>query len=91
MRPLAILLLLTACSSTPAPAAPSKAGLPDPANCAAACEHLQALGCEEGKPLEDGTTCTKFCEDSQTSGHALKAGCVQEIQICAELATRCGG
>lgn len=89
MKRLAVLLLASCCSTTPAPVAPAR--LNDTPNCAAACSHLEQLGCEEGKPLEDGTTCTKFCEDTQTSGHALNATCVMLISACAELGSKCGG
>ena len=54
-------------------------------NCAAACQHLVELGCPEGDPLEDGTSCTKFCEDTQRSGHPLNPTCVMKMSSCSEL------
>ena len=62
----------------------------DTANCASACKHLQELDCEEGQPLEDGTSCTKFCEDTQKSGHALNPTCVMGIQTCEGINTCTG-
>lgn len=58
----------------------------DTHNCAAACMRLQDLGCPEGLPLEDGTTCTRFCIETQQSGHALNPTCVMTMSSCAELA-----
>jgi len=57
--------------------------------CGDACEHLRTLGCEEGKPLQDGTSCEDFCETTQDSGHALRPSCVVTITKCAELDTKC--
>jgi len=57
----------------------------DTENCAAACTHLTALGCPEGEPLEDGTSCTKFCVDTQKSGHPLNPTCVMKMTACSEL------
>jgi hypothetical protein len=57
----------------------------DTHNCAAACTKLQELGCPEGDPLPDGTTCTKFCEDTQQSGHPLNPTCVMGMSSCDEL------
>ena len=64
----------------------------DTADCPSACEKMRSLGCEEGTPLEDGTTCEKFCIDTQKSGHALRPSCVMEITACdqAESATSTG-
>jgi hypothetical protein len=62
----------------------------DTASCATACKKLQDLKCEEGKPLEDGTTCEKFCTDTQTSGHALRPSCILEkVQKCADIQPLC--
>ena len=61
----------------------------DTADCGAACQHLRDLGCEEGQPLEDGTTCEVFCVDTQQAGHALAPSCVVTITTCAELETKC--
>jgi hypothetical protein len=83
MKPLVLLLLIgLSCSSTPTPHPREPT---DTDQCAAACEHLLALGCEEGKPLEDGTTCTSFCEQTQQAGHALNPTCAKQVKTCAEL------
>ncbi len=61
----------------------------DTANCADACKHIgpEGLNCPEGKTLDDGTTCTKFCEDTQNTGHSLHASCVMKIQKCSDMET----
>jgi len=57
----------------------------DTPNCAAACKKLIELGCPEGQPLEDGTTCEQFCIDTQESGHPLNPTCVMGMTACSEL------
>ena len=57
----------------------------DTHNCASACERLRQLECPEGNPLEDGTTCEKFCTDTQQSGHPLNPTCVMGMAACSEL------
>ena len=58
----------------------------DTAQCGAACAHLVTLGCPEGQPLGDGTSCEKFCVDTQQAGHALAPSCIVTIKACPELA-----
>jgi hypothetical protein len=81
-------LVLSGCPSDvikPKPVEPK-----DTASCADACGKLNKLGCEEGKPLEDGTSCEKFCVDSQQSGHALRPSCiVEKVQKCADIQPVC--
>jgi len=50
-----------------------------------ACEHLRVLGCPEGQPLEDGTTCEKFCKDTQENGQPLNPTRVMSITTCIEI------
>lgn len=57
----------------------------DTADCDKACGRMRALHCEEGEPLDDGTSCTKFCEDTQKSGHALRPSCLVNIETCSEI------
>jgi hypothetical protein len=90
MKRLVAMLLVASCCATPTAQPPVSAPTDTP-NCGAACDHLRQLGCPEGQALEDGTTCTQFCEDSQTNGHALRPSCVQTIKTCAELNSKCGG
>ena len=75
-------LLLTGSTCNPKPT-------PHPAQdtdmCPAACERLRELGCEEGEPLEDGTSCEAFCVETQESGHALNPTCVMQIDSCGEI------
>lgn len=82
-----LFLLLAACgpaADRPHPRAPS-----DTPRCPDACAHLRDLDCDEGKPLEDGTTCEGFCQATQDSGHALSPTCVVTIRSCDELNTVC--
>ena len=53
--------------------------------CADFCQRLQALKCQEGEPLADGTSCETFCINTQEAGHDLKISCILQIQSCAEL------
>jgi hypothetical protein len=84
---LLIFLLTTAatCEKVPDPIIPE-----DTASCADACLRLAELGCEEGKPLADGTTCTQFCESTQESGFPLNPSCVKNIPACVEIDTCVG-
>jgi hypothetical protein len=68
----------TGCTPVPIPHVPD-----DTPSCAAACVKLDKdhLNCEEGKPLDDGTTCQKFCENTQNSGHALRPSCILSDQV----------
>lgn len=72
------------CEPKPTPHPPT-----DTDQCPAACEHLRELGCPEGDPLEDGTTCEKFCIDTQEAGHGLNPTCVKDITSCEEI-DNCG-
>lgn len=78
------LLTASSCPPTPTPHPPE-----DTDKCPAACERLRELGCPEGEPLEDGTTCEDFCIQTQDEGHALNPTCVMEIDSCEEIES-CG-
>lgn len=54
-------------------------------NCEGACQHLRDLGCEEGFPLEDGTTCEAFCKETQDAGHILRPSCVMTLTSCDDV------
>ena len=81
-----LLILLAGCVPKPTPHPVDPA---DRVACPAACEHLRELGCEEGQPLEDGTTCEVWCEATQEAGHALRPSCVATIKTCDELEVKC--
>ena len=49
------------------------------------CQHARALQCPEGQPLTDGTSCEKFCTDTQDNGHALNTACMAKAKNCAVL------
>ena len=76
-RLIAFVLLFVACLPANAPR--------DTADCSDACYRMRSLHCEEGEPLPDGTSCTKFCEDTQNSGHALRPSCIEKIETCSEI------
>ena len=76
----ALLLMGSTCNPKPTPHPPE-----DTHRCTPACERLRALGCEEGEPLEDGTTCEAFCVETQESGHALNPTCIMQIDSCDEI------
>lgn len=77
---LASISLGATCKPAPTPVEPK-----DTADCPAACEKLRELGCPEGQPLEDGTTCEVFCKNTQESGHALRPSCVMGITSCDQV------
>lgn len=68
---------------------PTPRDLTDTNQCGQVCAHLESLGCEEGKPLEDGTTCKVFCEEFQNKGHKLDLQCMGNIQNCEQIQTKC--
>lgn len=91
----AAILIIAGCPATtikPHPVQPT-----DTPSCAAACKKLEGLkradgtvGCEEAQPLEDGTSCTKFCEDTQNSGHALRPSCIiEKVTRCEDIDRLC--
>lgn len=88
MRSLVILAaaLVTACASTPRPLHPE----PDvvvvyPADaCPMACARLQTLGCPEGDPTPDGTSCETVCRNA---GDLVDAPCVTTARSREELAS----
>jgi hypothetical protein len=81
-----VFMILAACKTLlPIPIEPEDTNM-----CPAACQRLQQLGCPEGEPLPDGSSCESFCVETQKSGHALDPSCIRGIETCAELATKCG-
>lgn len=82
MRLLAAVLTLLALACVP----PVVIVPGDPSQCPAACQHLRALGCPEGDDLPDGTTCEKFCTDTQNNGHDLHPSCLASVATCADQA-----
>ena len=53
--------------------------------CAAACTNLQRLGCPEGAPIDEKTTCTQFCVKTQQEGHAFNPTCLAGIADCIQI------
>lgn len=86
-RFLLVLVLLLGCAGVRTP--PVAVEPTDTAKCPEACAHLAKLGCEEAKRLDDGTTCTQFCQITQKQGHALRPACVVTIKSCSELGPKC--
>lgn len=81
-------LFLIGCPITPmehpAPARPTPQ-VKDTNYCSLAEKHLKQLGCEEAKPLKDGTTFTQFCEATQGNGVFLNPKCLSQIKSCSEV------
>ena len=87
-----ILVLIGAISSssctTTDTVKPSNGGTPSSVvqqQCASFCQHLRTMGCREGEPLQDGTSCEVFCVNTQEAGHNLNIPCVLQTQSCTEL------
>ena len=79
----AVLLLNGAtCQRTPVVIEPS-----DTNQCASACAHLRRLKCPEGAPLEDGTSCEAFCQETQGEGFPLNPGCMAKVRTCSEVSS----
>lgn len=82
MKKFIILFFFCACihsSSSPTPK-------PENDKCSEACIKLRILGCEEGQPLPDGTTCEEFCRHSQYMGHELQSACILErVNLCDDM------
>ena len=57
----------------------------DTNDCTMACQHLRDLGCPEGSPLPDGTSCADWCTWTQENGHGLNPSCVKTIMACAAM------
>ena len=73
------------------PTGPTPEYLPlESEKCGEMCSHLQQLGCEEGSPLPNGTSCEDFCKSMGNSGHSLNISCILTIKECSEVATVCG-
>lgn len=57
--------------------------------CHRACERLRILGCPEGQPLDDGTSCEDFCQEVEWQGHNLNTACIEDLQSCSAI-EKCG-
>ncbi len=89
MRTFLTILVLFIAACGPSVQRPRPHAASDTPMCPDACAHLRDLDCDEGKPLEDGTTCEAFCQSTQDSGHALRPSCVVKIKSCDEINTVC--
>ena len=67
-----LLLCLVGCIPTTPPRAPD-------VGCLLACQHLSALGCEEGGP-----TCVEYCDEYQVAGLDQHTGCLARVSACTE-------
>ena len=69
-----ILLLAVGCTPlpppdpTPDPKPTVVIDTPSVWTCRSACEHQNTLGCDVGKPTENGAPCEEVCEASFTAG-----------------------
>jgi len=55
--------------------------------CADACKHLRDLGCPEGQPLADGTSCTTWCEKTERAGMPVGVQCIVAAPDCNSIYT----
>lgn len=76
-------LFLLSCGHLRPPPVPINPG--DSDQCIPACNRMAELGCPEGEPLADGTTCAEFCIKTQQEGHALNPTCLAKIQTCGDI------
>lgn len=83
----ALTIMMSSCIKVYFPGPPN----PDPPGegCSEACLHLRALGCPEGHPLENGVTCERFCEDTETQGHSLNTECIISAPSCEDVRVKC--
>jgi len=85
----AFILAAAHCTATPDPDP-----LEDTDRCSAACTRLQELECAEGADLEgpggEVQTCLSFCTSTQEMGHAINPSCLETIQSCDEVSSKCG-
>jgi hypothetical protein len=88
-RVIVVLVVLSGVSCAPIDGGTPHNGPPEVSSfqqlCQAFCQHLRVLGCPEGAPLADGTSCETFCIDTQEAGHSLNIPCILQVQGCAEL------
>ena len=92
---LLFMLSLVGCPNGAVTASPTPFPVPDTGQCEAMCLHLQALGCEEGKPLYDSDlpgapgvpneTCTEDCEKQQNNGVFYNPSCVKKAASCSDI------
>lgn len=68
------------------PPANTEGPLPPPVparGCAAACEHLQQLGCPMGAPTRMGATCEQVCSNAEVNGIDWHTGCLATAPSCS--------
>ncbi len=95
---LACALLAQACAvgpspkPTPQPEPPSPWDNPPPeardaapsSGCAAACQRLASLGCQESQPTAKGASCVDVCQNAEDSGViSLGPDCIVHADSCA--------
>lgn len=59
----------------------------DPAepDCAAACDRMELLGCDEAEPTPGGASCVQVCRNVENSPVTLNPACVVGIQTCEQI------
>lgn len=63
--------------------------------CGKMCDHLEGLGCEEGKPVYNNDlpgppdvpnqSCKDHCEELQNRGFFVNPRCVAQVKTCEEI------
>jgi len=82
-------------AACPSPVSPTPNPPPDTDFCQSMCDHLQALGCEEGQPLynndlpgEKGVpnqSCADNCVELQNKGLFINPRCVSTVEKCDQI------
>jgi len=76
----ATIALWGCCTTAPVPES-----IEDIEFCNAACAWMAKMGCEEGQPLPDGTSCADFCRQTQESGHWINPRCLATTTGCEQI------
>lgn len=80
MRCVVLALVLAGCAFNVEPRTD-----PVVADCAAACERLEALDCPEAEPTPGGATCVQVCRNTENSPVTLNPACVVGINTCEQI------
>lgn len=92
---LLVSLALAGCPVGPTNVTPAPNPPPDTDLCVRMCQHLESLGCEEGKPVYNNDlpgpegvpnqSCADNCEELQNKGFFVNPRCVATVQTCDQI------
>ena len=87
--------LLLGCPTPTDPITPSPIPPPDTDLCVSMCDHLAALGCEEGQPVYNSDlpgpvdvpnqSCADNCKELQDKGFFVNPRCVLTVKSCDDI------